>query len=121
MPPNKPRYHPQDERPTVWSSEWGDQRKAIKVPAHQKTASLPPKQQTAYLHRESKGRGGKTVTLVKNLQLTEADMKSLAQKLKQACGVGGAVKVGVIELQGDQRSRLAEILQAMGYIVKIAG
>jgi translation initiation factor 1 len=48
--------------------------------------SLPPQQQTVYLHHESKGRGGKTVTLVKNLILAEADLRSLAKRLKQACG-----------------------------------
>ena len=65
---------------TVWSSDFGDMRKQAKEPAHVK--SLPPQQQVAYLHRETKGRGGKVVTLVKNLQLSSADIKILAKKLK---------------------------------------
>jgi translation initiation factor 1 len=83
--------------------------------------SLPPAQQTVYLHRDSKGRGGKTVTLVKKLVLSDEDLKELAKKLKQICGSGGTVKDGVIEIQGEQRQRIAEALQKMGYKVKIAG
>lgn len=109
-----------DERPTVYSTEHGDLRKTSR-PAAKAAASLPPAGQTAYLHRESKGRGGKVVTLVKNLQLSPDDLKTLGSQLKQACGVGGAVKDGVIEIQGDQRPRLAEVLQKLGYKVKIAG
>ena len=104
---------------TVWSSEDGDQRKKTQTPTHAR--SLPSQQQTAYLHRESGGRGGKIVSVVKNLVLTEEDMKTLAKKLKQECGTGGTVKDGVIEIQGEHRQRMAEVLQKLGYKVKIAG
>ena len=104
---------------TVWSSSDGDQRKKEQRPTNKK--SLPPQQQTAYLHRDSKGRGGKSVTLIKNLTLSEDDMKSLAKKIKQDCGVGGTVKVGVIEIQSEQREKIAGILQKLVYKVKIAG
>jgi translation initiation factor 1 len=110
---------PKSGHRTVWSSEQRDLRKQ-----HQKSApvkSLPPQQQTAYLHRESKGRGGKTVTLVKNLILSEEDLKALAKRLKQACGSGGSIKEGMIEIQGEHREKIAEILQAAGYRAKIAG
>ncbi|GAB4416974.1 MAG: hypothetical protein Kow002_03170 [Anaerolineales bacterium] len=83
--------------------------------------SLPPGKQTAYLHREIKGRGGKAVTLVKNLMLTEADMKALAKKLKAACGSGGTVKDGIIEIQGEHREKIAVVLEKLGYKTKIAG
>jgi translation initiation factor 1 len=73
------------------------------------------------LHRDKSGRGGKVVTLVKNLVLSEDDLKELSKKLKQACGVGGTVKDGAIEIQGEQRERIAEVLQKLGYKVKIAG
>ena len=108
-----------DKSRTVWSSENGDQRKKESKPAPVK--SLPPRQQTAYLQRESKGRGGKAVTLVKNLTLSEADMKSLAKKLKAACSSGGTIKGGVIEIQGEQREKISEALRKLGYKVKIAG
>ncbi len=104
---------------TVWSSEDGDLRKKEQTTSHAK--SLPPQQQTAYLHRESGGRGGKVVSVVKNLILTEDDLKSLAKKLKQECGTGGTVKDGQIEIQGEHRQRMAEVLIKLGYKVKIAG
>lgn len=110
---------PRDERRIIWSSSDGDQRQKQVVSAPKR--SLPPQQQTAYLHRESKGRGGKGVSLVKNLILTEQDMKDLAKTLKQACGSGGTVKNGMIEIQGEHREKMAETLKGLGYKVKIAG
>jgi len=110
---------PNDDRPTVYSTEWEEEGK----PPQRKSSvrSLPPSEQIAYLHRESKGRGGKTVSLVKNLQLSEADFKKLAKKLKQACGTGGTVKDGVIEIQGEHREKMAQVLEKLGYKTKIAG
>ena len=107
------------KRPTVWSSEHGDLRK--KHPEQLSIKSLSPQQQTVYLHRESKGRGGKTVTLVKNLVLSEADLKVLAKRLKKSCGTGGTIKEGVIEIQGEHRQKIAGVLGKIGYKVKISG
>ena len=104
---------------TIWSSEDGDLRKKEQTVSHAK--SLPPQQQTVYLHRESSGRAGKAVTLVKKLILSEDDLKALAKKLKQECGTGGTVKDGVIEIQGEHREKIADVLQKLGYKVKIAG
>ena len=108
---------------TVWSSEHGDLRKKKDLTPGPSPGgeSLPPQQQTVYLHRESSGRGGKAVTLVKNLVLSPDDLKALAKKLKEACGTGGTVKDAVIEIQGEQRERIAEVLRNLGYKVKIAG
>ncbi|MBN1668865.1 MAG: translation initiation factor [Anaerolineales bacterium] len=111
---------PRDERPTVWSSSGGDQRKQ-QTPQPIPTRSRPPSQQVVYLHRDSKGRGGKTVSLVKNLVLSPKDMQALAKQLKQACGSGGTIKDEVIEIQGEHRQKIAEVLQKLGYQVKIAG
>ena len=108
-----------NESRTVWSSEQGDLRKNKEHPVGAK--SLPPRGQTAYLHRESSGRGGKAVTVVKNLVLSPENLKALAKKLKQECGTGGTVRDGVIEIQGEQRERIAEVLRELGYKVKIAG
>ena len=108
-----------DNRPKVWSSQYGDLRKE-----NQKSipiVSNPPGKQLVYLHRESKGRGGKTVSLVKNLTLSENDIKKLAKKLKQACGSGGTIKNGIIEIQGEHRQKIADTLQKLGYSVKISG
>lgn len=73
------------------------------------------------LHRESKGRGGKAVTVVRGVPGDAAALKSLARRLKQRCGVGGAVKGGAIEIQGDRRAELRDLLEAEGFTVKIAG
>jgi len=110
-----------DERPTVYSTSHGDLRKKRHVIKPRPTRSRPPNEQTVYLHRESKGRGGKTVTLVKNLVLSEKDMKALAKRLKSACGTGGTVKDGIIIIQGENREKIAVVLRKQGYKVKIAG
>jgi translation initiation factor 1 len=110
------------ENKTVWSSEEGDLRKAPSLqPSFPGEKGKPPQQQTVYLHRESSGRGGKAVSLVKNLVLSEENLKALAKKLKQECGTGGTVKDGIIEIQGEHRGKIAQVLQKMGYKVKIAG
>jgi translation initiation factor 1 len=71
--------------------------------------------------RETKGRGGKAVTLVKGLQLDAAALARLGRELKAACGSGGTAKDGVIEVQGDHCERVIEMLKARGHTVKRAG
>ena len=73
------------------------------------------------IRKETKGRGGKAVTVVTGLPGTPDELKSRAKKLKQRCGVGGAVKDGNIEIQGDQRSTIKAVLEADGFTVKLAG
>ncbi|MCM2341692.1 translation initiation factor Sui1 [Rhodoferax sp.] len=71
--------------------------------------------------RQTKGRAGKGVTLVKGLDLDEAALIALGKQLKTACGSGGTVKEGVIEVQGDHVERVMELLKAQGHSVKRAG
>lgn len=71
--------------------------------------------------RETKGRGGKAVTLVRGLALDEAALGSLGKQLRTACGSGGTVKDGVIEVQGDHCGRVMELLQAQGFTTRRAG
>jgi len=71
--------------------------------------------------RETKGRAGKGVTLVKGLALDDATLNALGKQLKTACGSGGTVKNGVIEVQGDHCARVMALLAAQGYKVKRAG
>jgi translation initiation factor 1 len=71
--------------------------------------------------RETKGRKGKGVTLVKGLALDEAALTALAKQLKAACGSGGTVKDGVIEIQGDHVDTLMARLTQAGHRVKRAG
>jgi translation initiation factor 1 len=70
--------------------------------------------------RETKGRGGKTVTLVRGLALDEAALEALGKALRSACGAGGSVKNGVVEVQGDHTERVTAWLAAQGHRVKRA-
>lgn len=76
---------------------------------------------SAIVCRETKGRKGAGVTLIKGLPLSDKDLNALAKKLKSRCGVGGAVKEGVIELQGEQRDRVVELLAAQGIRARRGG
>ena len=71
--------------------------------------------------RETKGRGGKAVTLVKGLALDATALTNLCKQLKAACGSGGTVKDGVIEVQGDHIDKLVAWLAKAGHTVKRAG
>ena len=73
--------------------------------------------ETRCISLETKGRKGKSVTIVSGLRHNPTTMKEIARILKEACGTGGTVKGGDIELQGDQRERAAKELQKMNYIV----
>ena len=72
----------------------------------------------AKLRLEKKGRGGKNVTVVFDLPRNAAFLKELCQELKRACGTGGAVVDDTVEVQGDLRDRVREILQRRGMVVK---
>jgi translation initiation factor 1 len=67
---------------------------------------------------ETKGRNGKSVTILSGLQHNPTKMKEIAKLLKERCGTGGTVKGGNIELQGDLRERATEELRKMNYFVK---
>lgn len=67
---------------------------------------------------EKAGRGGKTVTVVYDLPRNEAFLKALCQDLKKACGSGGTVGDGTVEIQGEHRDRLRTVLAARGFTVK---
>ena len=71
--------------------------------------------------RETKGRAGKGVTLVKGLALDAAALAQTAKQLKATCGCGGSVKAGVIEIQGDHVERVIDRLKRDGWTVKRAG
>jgi translation initiation factor 1 len=73
------------------------------------------------VQRDAKGRGGKTVTMVTGISLSDKDLDVLGKQLKAACGSGGTVKDGVIEVQGDHVDRVVALLVAQGYKAKRAG
>jgi len=87
-------------------------------------ASLPPERQSVHVRMERAGRGGKTVTVVGPFVLVRAEATALLSELKRACGGGGALKAGttptgdpafLLELQGDHRARLPEMLRGRGF------
>lgn len=82
---------------------------------------LPAGDGVVRVSRETKGRGGKAVTLVKGLALDEVALQSLAKQLKGACGSGGTVKDGTIEVQGDHCDKVVDWLGKRGHTVKRAG
>ncbi len=85
------------------------------------TASKPVSDGVVRVGRETKGRKGKGMTLITGVPLPMDELKRLAKELKQKCGTGGTLKDGVIEIQGDHRDVLIEMLQAKGWTVKRSG
>ena len=73
------------------------------------------------IRRESKGRGGKTVTVASGFQLDDARLRQLAAELKRRCGSGGSVKDGEILIQGDHRESLLVALKLKGFAAKLSG
>ena len=84
-------------------------------------AVVPAGDGVVRVSRETKGRGGKAVTLVKGVLVDAAALEQLGKQLKAACGSGGTVKDGVIEVQGDHVERVMAALQKLGHKVKRAG
>jgi translation initiation factor 1 len=83
--------------------------------------TLLPKEQRLEALFSNKGRGGKTVTVIKGFEGSEDDLKSLGKLLKTKCGVGGSTKDGEIIIQGKFRDKIMEILKKEGYHVKRVG
>lgn len=96
-------------------------RRALAACICKQPAAAPAGDGIVRVSRETKGRAGKGVTLVKGLALDAAALALLGKQLKAACGSGGTVKDGVIEVQGDHCERVIELLKAQGRTVKRAG
>ena len=88
-----------------------------------RSAATPPVASDGIVRvsRETKGRGGKAVTVVRGLAMDAAALDKLAKQLKAACGSGGTVKDGVVEVQGDHCEKVIAFLSAAGHKVKRAG
>jgi len=71
--------------------------------------------------RETKGRGGRGVTVISGLQISDEELKLLAKKLRALCGSGGTIKQGVIEIQGDHRLKAKQYLEQQFDNIKLAG
>ncbi|MAT43873.1 MAG: stress response translation initiation inhibitor YciH [Anaerolineaceae bacterium] len=123
-------YNSNNNNPTVYSTEFGRICKKCGKPENQcnckkgkpqKPDNKVIKDGVVRLRLERKGRGGKAVTLVEGLVLHETGLKELSKELKKICGTGGALKNGIIEIQGDQRDKLLPTLSDKGFVVKKAG
>ncbi len=119
-----------DDRRLVYSTEQGQVGKTLdmgkgKKKRKQGGSTAPviknPNKQGVRIRRESKGRGGKMVCVVDGLSLQEKDLKILLKKLKGKLGTGGAVKDGMLEIQGDHRENLVLLLEKEGIKAKLAG
>ncbi len=111
--------------PVVYSTEWGEMCPKCQKPVAQcsckKNASRARGDGIVRVQRESKGRKGKTVTLISGVPLEDDALKILMGDLKRSCGAGGSFKDGVIEIQGDHRDAIVAELKKRGFPVKLAG
>ena len=108
----------------VYSTDAGRMCPDCRQPVSQcqcKAAKPPSGDGVVRVSRETKGRGGKAVTVVRGVLLTDAELVKLGKDIKTACGSGGTVKDGVIEVQGDHIERVMEALKKRGHTVKRAG
>jgi len=113
------------ESGTVYSTDHGRMCPSCGQPQAaclcRQTARAPQGDGIVRVGRETKGRKGKGVTIITGVPLDADGLQILAKQLKQKCGAGGAVKDGVIEIQGDHRDALLEELQKQGYTAKRSG
>jgi translation initiation factor 1 len=111
--------------PLVWSSELGRVcpgcGKSLSSCICRRQAERPAGDGIVRVRRETKGRGGKTVTVVTGVPGDDATVAKLAGELKRRCGTGGTVKDGAIEIQGDHCALLVVELGRRGFAVKRSG
>lgn len=112
----------------VYSTEHGDTCPDCRQPLAQcqcteqaERARLAELDGIVRIRRETSGRKGKGVTILDGIPMPSGELKALAKELKKRCGTGGAIKEGVIEIQGDHRDLLKGELEKRGYRVRLAG
>lgn len=105
-----------DSSPVVWR-EFGANNPALQ----RGTPDLPPQQQSLRVQTTRKGKGGKTVTVISGFQSSPDTLTKLLKQLKAKCGTGGTVKDNTLEIQGDHRQPLTQLLTDLGYPTKISG
>ena len=73
------------------------------------------------IQKQTSGRKGAGVSVITGLDLSDEELKKLAAELKKRCGCGGSVKNGMIEIQGEKRDLLKQLLEQKGFTVKLSG
>lgn len=119
-----PAMKPRSTGGLVYSTEGGRMCPACRQPLAQcacGTAPAPRGDGIVRVSREKQGRGGKTVTVVRGLDLDTEALAAYGRKLRSACGSGGTAKDGIVEVQGDHVERVIALIQADGRTVKRAG
>ncbi|PWC14071.1 stress response translation initiation inhibitor YciH [Brenneria roseae subsp. americana] len=104
-----------DNSRLVYSTETG------RIKPEEEKVVRPPGDGIVRIQRQTSGRKGKGVCVISGIDLDDAALDKLAAELKKKCGCGGSVKEGVIEIQGDKRDLLKQLLEAKGMKVKLAG
>ncbi|QCR36190.1 stress response translation initiation inhibitor YciH [Nissabacter sp. SGAir0207] len=103
------------DNPLVYSTDSG------RISAPEVKPARPKGDGVVRIQRQTSGRKGKGVCVITGIDLDDAALEKLAAELKKKCGCGGSVKEGVIEIQGDKRELLQQLLEAKGMKVKLAG
>lgn len=114
----RPDQPAQPDRPRVVYSEFGSNSADALERA---VPDLPPNQQNLRVQASRAGRKGKTVTVVTGFQASPERLNALLKQLKAQCGTGGTLKDQTLEIQGDQKQKILEILVGLGYKAKISG
>lgn len=117
------------DRKLVYSTESGQldkpmrhtQKRRNKAASQSSSKIKSPAKQGIHIRRESKGRGGKTVSIIDGLPMDGEQLKSLLKKLKGQLGSGGSVKGNSLEIQGEHREKLLVLLEKEGLRAKISG
>jgi len=118
--------------PIVWTSPFAVLKDVALPPAPEARSGIPPRDAPPIATKKNRGRvdiirqtahrGGKTVTVVKGFTgIGQVEQETLAKEMQKACGTGGTVKEGRIEIQGDQREAVARILTDAGFRPVFAG
>ena len=82
---------------------------------------LPKGDGVVRIQKQTSGRKGAGVSVITGLDLSDEELKKLAAELKKRCGCGGSVKNGMIEIQGEKRDLLKQLLEQKGFTVKLSG
>jgi translation initiation factor 1 len=118
--------------PIVWTSPFAVLKDVALPPVPEARSAIPPRDAPPIATKKNRGRvdiirqtahrGGKTVTVVKGFTgIGQVEQETLAKEMQKACGTGGTVKEGRIEIQGDQREVVARILTDAGFRPVFAG